>query len=189
MAMQGDVRAGGWARRGRRLLLGLGVLTAGGLAVLFLAAFALVSGHGGVLQVVLLAALALMAVAAAAVVALAWIARRLWLRGAWLEALPLLVGLPWLSRVVWAVRVLWTGRAVWRLRDRVPSRRRDRSEFAGQDLSGFGRQDLSGFGRSGPDRGPQRHDQVAEFRPAGLPGRRLAADPRILGDQAPRSPG
>ena len=45
MAMQGDVRAGGWARRGRRLLLGLGVLLAGGFAVLFLAAFALVSGH------------------------------------------------------------------------------------------------------------------------------------------------
>ena len=38
MAMQGDVRAGGWARRGRRLLLSLGVLTAGGFAVLFLTA-------------------------------------------------------------------------------------------------------------------------------------------------------
>ncbi len=70
--------------------------------------------------------------------ALAWIVRRLWLRGAWLEALPLLVGLPWLSRVLWAARVLWTGRAVWRLRNRVPSRRWDRGEFAGQDLSGFG---------------------------------------------------
>jgi hypothetical protein len=146
MAMQGDVRAGSWARRGRRLLLGLGVLTAGGFAVLFLAAFALVSGHGGVLQVALIAVLTLMAVAAAAVVAVAWIARRLWLRGAWLEALPLLVGLPWLSRVMWAVRVLWTGRAVWRLRHRVPSRRRDRSELAGQDLRGFGPQEeLSGF--------------------------------------------
>ena len=82
---------------------------------------------------------------AAAVVALAWIARRLWLRGAWLEALPLLVGLPWLSRVMWAARVLWTGHAVWRLRNRVSSRRRDRGGFAGQDLSGYGRQELSGF--------------------------------------------
>ena len=146
MAAQGDVRAGSWARRGRRLVLGLGIVTAGGFAVLFLAAFALASGHGGVLQVALLAVLALMAVAAAAVVAVAWIARRLWLRGAWLEALPLLVGLPWLSRVMWAVRVLWTGRAVWRLRNRVPSRRRDRSELAGQDLSEFGPQEeLSGF--------------------------------------------
>jgi hypothetical protein len=146
MAMQGDVRAGSWARRGRRLLLGLGVLTAGGFAVLFLAAFALVSGHVGMLQVVLIAVAGLMAVAAAAIVALGWIARRLWLRGAWLEALPLLVGLPWLSRVMWAVRVLWTGRAVWRLRHRVPSRRRDRSELAGQDLRGFGPQEeLSGF--------------------------------------------
>jgi hypothetical protein len=145
MAMQGDVRAGGWARRGRRLVLGLGIVTAGGFAVLFLAAFALVSGHGGVLQVALIAVLALMAAAAAAVVAVVWIARRLWLRGAWLEALPLLVGLPWLSRVMWAVRVLWTGRAVWRLRNRVPSRRRGRSELAGQDLSRFGPQALSGF--------------------------------------------
>ncbi|MGH3067778.1 MAG: hypothetical protein ACRDND_11830 [Streptosporangiaceae bacterium] len=144
MAMQGDVRVGGWARRGRRLLLGLGVLTAAGIAVLFLAAFALASGHGGVLQVALIAVLALMAVAAAAVVALAWIARRLWLRGAWLEALPLLVGLPWLSRVVWAARVLWTGRAVWQLRNRA-SRRRGRSGFAGPDPSGFGSQDLREF--------------------------------------------
>jgi hypothetical protein len=48
-----------------------------------------------------------------------WVALRLWRRGAWLEALPLLVGLPWLSRVVWAARVLWTGRALWRLRARV----------------------------------------------------------------------
>ena len=146
MAMQGDVRAGSWARRGRRLLLGLGVVTAGGFAALFLAAFALASGHGGVLQVALLAVLALMAVAAAAVVAVAWVARRLWLRGAWLEALPLLVGLPWLSRVMWAVRVLWTGRAVWRLRHRVPSRRRDLGEFTGPDPSGFGSLHQSGFG-------------------------------------------
>ena len=141
MVMQGDVRAGGWARRGRRLLLSLGILTAGGLAVLFLTAFALVSGHGGVLQVALTAVLALVAVSAVAVVALAWIVRRLWLRGAWLEALPLLVGLPWLSRVMWAARVLWTGRAVWRLRDRVPSRRWDRSGFAGPDRSEFGSQE------------------------------------------------
>ena len=76
MAMQGDVRASGWARRGRRLLLGLAVLAAAGVAVLFLAAFALVSGHGGVLQVALIAVLALMAVVAAVVVALAWIVRR-----------------------------------------------------------------------------------------------------------------
>ena len=147
MTMQGDVRAGSWARRGRRLLLGLGVVTAGGFAVLFLAAFALVSGHGGVLEIALIAGLAVMAVAAVAVVALAWIARRLWLRGAWLEALPLLVGLPWLSRVLWAVRVLWTGRALWRLRNRVPSRRRDQSGFGGPELGGFGGPELSGFGR------------------------------------------
>lgn len=145
MAMQGEVRVGDWARRGRRLLLGLGAFAAAGVAVLFLAAFALVSGHGGVLQVVLIAVLVLMAVVAVAVAALAWIVRRLWLRGAWLEALPLLVGLPWLSRVLWAARVLWTGRAVWQLRNRVSTRRRDPNGLAGPDLSGFGSQEWSGL--------------------------------------------
>lgn len=117
MAMQGEVRVGGWARRGRRLLLGLGVLAAAGLAVLFLATLALV--HGGPLQAVLLTVLTVMIVASLLAAVVGWVALRLWRRGAWLEALPLLVGLPWLSRVVWAARVLWTGRALWRLRARV----------------------------------------------------------------------
>ena len=85
----------------------------------------------------------------------------------------MLVGLPWLSRVMWAVRVLWTGHAVWRLRNRVSARRRDRGEFAGQELSGYGGQELSGFAAQDLDRGPQRHDQVAEVGPARLL-RRLA---------------
>ena len=117
MAMQGEVRVGGWARRGRRLLLGLGALAAAGFAVLFLAALVVV--HGGPLQAVLLAVLTLIIVATALAAVVGWIALRLWRRGAWLEALPLLVGLPWLSRMVWAARVLWTGRALWRLRARV----------------------------------------------------------------------
>jgi hypothetical protein len=117
MAMQGEVRAGGWARRGRRLLLGLGVLAAAGFAVLFLAALALI--HGGPLQAVLLTALTLIIVTSLLAGVVGWVAVRLWRRGAWLEALPLLVGLPWLSRVVWAARVLWTGHALWRRRVRV----------------------------------------------------------------------
>jgi hypothetical protein len=117
MAMQGEVRAGGWARRGRRLLLGLGALAAAGFAVLFLAAVAVV--HGGALQAILLTVLTLIIVATLLAAVVGWVALRLWRRGAWLEALPLLVGLPWLSRVVWAARVLWTGRALWRLRARV----------------------------------------------------------------------
>ena len=113
-------------------VLGLGVVTAGGFAVLFLAAFALVSGHGGVLRDrVDRGGWPSWRWPPSRSWRVAWIARRLWLRGAWLEALPLLVGLPWLSRVLWAVRVLWTGRAVWRLRNRVPSRRRDLSGFGG----------------------------------------------------------
>ena len=186
MAMQGEIRVGGWARRRQQLLLGLGVLAAAGVAVLFLAAFALVSGHGGVLQVALIAVLALMAVVAAAVVGLAsMIMRRLWLRGAWLEALPLLVGLPWLSRVMWAVRVLWTGHAVWRLRNRVSARRRDPNEFAGQELRGYGGQELSGFAAQDLTRGPQRHDQVAEVGSARLLSRLIGP----LKHQVPRSPG
>jgi hypothetical protein len=117
MAMQGEVRAGGWARRGQRLLLGLGMLAAAGLAVLLLATLALI--HGGPLQAVLLTVLTLIIVTTLLATAAGWVAFRLWRRGAWLEALPLLVGLPWLSRVVWAVRVLWTGHALWRLRARV----------------------------------------------------------------------
>ena len=117
MVMQGEVRVGGWARRGRRLLLGLGVLPAAGLALLFLATLTLV--HGGPLQAVLLTVLTVMIVAALLAAVVSWVAFRLWRRGAWLEALPLLVGLPWLSRVVWAARVLWTGHALWRLRARV----------------------------------------------------------------------
>jgi hypothetical protein len=143
MAMQGEIRAGGWARRGRRLLLGLGVLAAGGVAVLLLAVFALAHGlglvhggpvpHGGLVQAALLVVLALMAAAAVAAVALAWIARRLWRRGAWLEALPLLAGMPWLSRVVWAARVLWTGHALWRLRGRLAARGRGQTGIEDQD--------------------------------------------------------
>jgi hypothetical protein len=117
MAMQGEVRVDSWARRGRRLLLGLSVLAAAGFAVLFLAALAVV--HGGPLQAVLLTVLTLIIVATLLAAVVGWVALRLWRRGAWLEALPLLVGLPWLSRVVWAARVLWTGRALWRLRARV----------------------------------------------------------------------
>jgi hypothetical protein len=144
MAMPGEVRVRGWARRGRRLLLGLGVLAGAGLAVLFLAALALI--HGGPLQAILLTVLTLIIATALLAAATGWVAVRLWRRGAWLEALPLLVGLPWLSRVMWAVRVLWTGRAVWRLRHRVPARRQDLGEFTGPDPSGLGSQYQRGFG-------------------------------------------
>ncbi len=115
--MRSEVQAGNWARRVRRVLMGLGVLAAGGFTILLLAVFALI--HGGALQAVLLTLLALILMAALAVAALGWVALRLWRRGAWLEALPLLAGAPWLSRVVWAARVLWTGRALWRLRARL----------------------------------------------------------------------
>jgi Domain of unknown function (DUF1707) len=111
-----DRRARGWARTGRRLVLGLGLATTALAAVVVLAALYLL--HSGVLAAVLLALLALAAAGAAVLAGLIWIAMRIWRRAAWLEALPLLAGQPWLSRVVWAARVLWTGRTLWRLRGR-----------------------------------------------------------------------
>lgn len=100
------------ARIRARLLLPLAVLT----AVWLLIAFAL--PHNGLLTAALLVLLGLMLLAVATTVGLVWMARRLWQRGAWLEALPLLAGQPWLSRALWAGRVLWTGRTLWRLRRR-----------------------------------------------------------------------
>ena len=114
----------GWARLGRRFLLALGILTAGGVAAVALLAFLLL--HGGLLAAALLVLLLLTMTGIAAAVGVAWIARRMWRRGAWLEALPLLAGQPWLSRVVWAARALWTGHALWRLRARILWRLRAR---------------------------------------------------------------
>jgi hypothetical protein len=108
----------GLARLRRRLLLALAVVTGSVVAVVSLL-IALVLFHGGWLGFALIALLALGAIVAAAVAGLAWMARRMWRRGAWLEALPLLAGQPWLSRVVWAARLIWTGRSLWRLRARL----------------------------------------------------------------------
>ena len=106
------------ARLRRRLLLALAVVTGSVVAVVSLL-IALVLFHAGWLGFALVALLALGALVAAAAVGLAWMARRMWRRGAWLEALPLLAGQPWLSRVVWAARLIWTGRSLWRLRARL----------------------------------------------------------------------
>ena len=106
-----------WAQAARRLLLAAGLVTAALAAAVVLAALYVL--HSGVLAAVLLAVLALAAAGAAVLAGLAWLAIRIWRRGAWLEALPLLAGQPWLSRVFWAARVLWTGRALWRLRGRL----------------------------------------------------------------------
>jgi hypothetical protein len=108
----------GLARLRRRLLLALAVVTGSVVAVVSLL-IALVLFHAGWLGFALVALLALGALVAAAAVGLAWMARRMWRRGAWLEALPLLAGQPWLSRVVWAARLIWTGRSLWRLRARL----------------------------------------------------------------------
>ncbi|HWG62033.1 MAG TPA: DUF1707 domain-containing protein [Streptosporangiaceae bacterium] len=96
-----------------RILLASAMVAAGCV----LLAFAL--PHGGLLGAALIVLLTLTVLTVAAVGTLAWLARRIWRRGAWLEALPLVVGMPWLSRVLWAVRLLWTGRVLWRLRARL----------------------------------------------------------------------
>lgn len=109
------------ARAGRRIMLAFGVVTAGSLLVLTLLITAFMV-HGGLLGVVVGALLAIFAVGVAAVGALVWLARRLWWRHAWIEAVPLVAGQPWLSWVARMARLLFTGRALWQLRTRLASR-------------------------------------------------------------------
>lgn len=108
------------ARAGRRIMLAFGVVTAGSLLVLTLLITAFMV-HG-LLGVVIGALLAIFAVGVAAVGALVWLARRLWRRHAWIEAVPLVAGQPWLSWVARMARLLFTGRALWQLRTRLASR-------------------------------------------------------------------
>jgi DUF1707 SHOCT-like domain len=114
-------RRAAMARAGRRIMLAFGVMTAGSLLVLTLLITAFMV-HGGLLGVVVGALLAIVAVGVAAVAGLVWLARRLWLRHAWIEAVPLVVGQPWLSQVARLARLLLTGHALWQLRSRLASR-------------------------------------------------------------------
>jgi hypothetical protein len=109
------------ARAGRRIMLAFGVMTAGSLLVfaLLITAFMV---HGGLLAVMVSALLAILAVGVAAMAALVWLARRLWRRHAWIEAVPLVAGQPWLSRAARMARMSLTGRALWQLRTRLASR-------------------------------------------------------------------
>jgi len=102
-------------------MLAFGVMTAGSLLViaLLIAAFMV---HGGLLAVMVSALLAILAVGVAAMVALVWLARRLWRRHAWIEAVPLVAGQPWLSRAVRMARLSLASRALWQLRTRLASR-------------------------------------------------------------------
>ena len=109
------------ARAGRLIMLAFGVVTAGSLLVLTLLIIAFIV-HGGLLGVVVGALLAILAVGVAAVGAVLWLARRLWLRHAWIEAVPLVAGQPWLSQVARMARLLLAGRALWQLRTRPASR-------------------------------------------------------------------
>jgi Domain of unknown function (DUF1707) len=109
------------ARAGRRIMLAFGVVTAGSLLVLTLLITAFMV-HGGLFGVVVGALLAILVVGVAAVGALVWLARRLWLRHAWIEAVPLVAGQPWLSWAARLARLLFTGRALWHLRTRLASR-------------------------------------------------------------------
>lgn len=109
------------ARIGRRIMLGFALMTGGALLLLALLITAFMV-HGGVLGVVVGVLLAILAAGVVAVAGLVWLARRLWLRHAWIEAVPLAAGQPWLSRVARMARLLLTGRALWRLRTRFASR-------------------------------------------------------------------
>jgi hypothetical protein len=109
------------ARTGRRIMRALGMLTAGSLLLLALLVTALLV-HGGLLAAVVAALLVILAVGVAAVGGLVWLARRLWRRHAWIEAVAPVAGQPWLSLVARMARLLFTGRALWRLRTRLASR-------------------------------------------------------------------
>jgi hypothetical protein len=115
-----DMRAA-LARTTRRIVLVLGVLTAGSLLVLALPVTAVLV-HGGLLAAVVAVLLAILAVGVVATGALVWLARRLWRRHAWIEAVPPVAGQPWLSLVARMARLALTGRALWRLRTRLASR-------------------------------------------------------------------
>ena len=109
------------ARAGRRIMLAFGIVTAGSLLVLTLLITALVV-HGGLFGVVVGALLAILALGVAVVGAVVWLARRLWRRHAWIEAVPLVTGQPWLSQIARMARLLLTGHALWRWRTRLASR-------------------------------------------------------------------
>ena len=115
-----EIRAS-MARLGRRIMLAFGLMTAGAFLVLALLVTAFVA-HGGVAGIIMGTLLAILAAGVALVAALGWLARRLWLRHAWIEVVPLAVGQPWLSRVARMARLLLTGHALWRLRTRLASR-------------------------------------------------------------------
>jgi hypothetical protein len=109
------------ARTGHRVMLALGVLTAGSLLVLALLVTTLLV-HGGLLAVAVAALLTILTAGVAAAAALAWLAWRSWRRHAWIEAVPPVAGQPWLSLAARMARLLFTGRALWRLRTRLASR-------------------------------------------------------------------
>ena len=109
------------ARAGRRIMVAFGVVTAGSLLLLTLLITAFMV-HGGLLAVMVSALLAILAVGVAAMAALVWLARRLWRRHAWIEAVSLMAGQPWLSRAARMARLSLTGRALWQLRTRLASR-------------------------------------------------------------------
>ena len=95
-------------RTARRVMLALGVLTAGSLLVLTLLVTALLV-HGGLLATVMAALLAMLAAGVAGVAALAWLARRLWRRRyARIEAALPVAGPSWLSLAARAGRLLRT---------------------------------------------------------------------------------
>jgi hypothetical protein len=120
-ALNIDEMRAAMARIGRRVMLGFALVTGGALLLLALLITAFMV-HGGVLGVVVGVLLAILAAAVVAVAGLVWLARRLWLRHAWIEAVPLATGQPWLARVARMARWLLTGRALWRLRTRLASR-------------------------------------------------------------------
>jgi hypothetical protein len=94
------------------LLVFAGLVTASAVALSSLP-------HGGLLVLAFLLVVVPATLLTALAAALIWVGRRAWRSGAWLEAVPLMVGLPWLARVIWLARAALVGRAFWRAGERV----------------------------------------------------------------------
>ena len=94
------------------LLVFAGLVTAGAVALGSLP-------HGGLLVLAFLLVVVPVTLLTALAGALIWVGRRAWRSGAWLEAVPVVVGLPWLARVMWLARAALVGRAFWRAGERA----------------------------------------------------------------------
>jgi hypothetical protein len=94
--------------------------------------------HGGLLVLAFLLVVVPVTLLTALAAALIWVGRRAWRSGAWLEAVPVVVGMPWLGRVMWLARAALVGRAFWRAGERASRPLRARRAIRRHGGHGYG---------------------------------------------------